>query len=562
MVDIRSLKLTLLCMFIVHMVERPVAACTSILVTKGASSDGSTFLTYAADSIDLYGELYYTPAGHHPASAMRDIYDWDTGKHLGQIRQTAHTFAVVGNMNEHQVVIGESTFGGREELKDPGGRIDYGSLIYIVLQRARTARDAIRIMDELVSEYGYASAGETFSIADPNEAWIMEMVGKGPKRTGSVWVARRVPDGYITAHANQARIRQFPMHDPTICLYAKDVVSFAREKGWFRGSDESFSFADTYAPLKGQTLRTCQTRIWSAFRRVAPSANLPTDYAKLLDSNNPLPLFIKPDRRLTLADTFTLMRDHFEGTSLDLTQGVGAGPHGLPDRWRPLKWKVDETEYINERPISTQQTGFSFVAQVRAHLPDPIGGVLWFGVDDTYSTVYVPMYCGIRESPRAFASGTATFQSFSWESAFWVFNFVSNYSYLRYRDMIRDVQMVQQELESSFFARQAEVETTALQMHKNTPDLARDYLTRYSAQQAQLTVNRWRQLGESLIVKYLDGNVRDEHGHVNEPGYAEQWYRRTARDCGARCRIPTLPENTTEEPPPPREPAKPLITPR
>lgn len=533
-----SINSMLIALLLVHLLPRPAAACTSFVVTRGASIDGSTMVTYAADSIELYGELNYTPAGKHSPGAMRDIYEWDTRKYLGQIAEAPSTYATVGNMNEHQLVISETTFGGREELKNPRGGLDYGSLIYVTLQRARTARDAIRIMAQLTTEYGYASEGESFSIADPAEAWLLEMIGKGPERKGSIWVARRIPDGYVTAHANQARIRQFPLRDHENSQYAPDIISFAREKGWFAGEDKDFSFADTYAPLDGDTLRTAQTRVWQAFRRMAPSAQIPADYAAVLASGLQLPLFIKPDRRLALADVMALMRDHFEGTSLDPSGGVGAGPHGLPYRWRPLRWKVDAIEYTNERPVSTQQTGFSFVAQSRGHLPDPIGGVLWFGVDDTYSTVYVPMYAGIRAAPRPFAVGTGNFHSFSWDSAFWVFNFVSNYSYLRYRDMIRDIQKVQQELEGSFLARQAEVEATALQLYNTKPDVARDYLSSYSEQQAVLTLSRWRRLGEALIMKYLDGNVRDENGRVNELGYSEEWYRRTAKECGARCQVP------------------------
>ena len=326
--------------------------------------------------------------------------------------------------------------------------------MYIALERAKTAREAIKVMTDLVAEYGYASTGESISIADPNEAWILEIIGKGEGVKGAVWVARRIPDGYISAHANQSRIRQFPLNDPANCLYSKDVISFAREKGWFTGKDEEFSFADTYAPPDFGALRACEARVWSMFRRAAPSLNIPIDYVKGVPGAHPLPLWIKPDKKLAVADVMALMRDHFEGTEFDMTKDIGAGPFACPYRWRPMTWKVDGQEYVNERAISTQQTGFSFVAQMRSGLPDPIGGVLWFGVDDTYTTVYAPMYCGIRAVPKPYGVGVADMHHFSWDSPFWVFNLVANFAYSRYSDMIVDIQQVQRELEGGFLADQ------------------------------------------------------------------------------------------------------------
>ncbi len=501
-------------------------ACTNYLISKGASRDGSTMITYAADSHELYGELYYTPAVDYQPGTMLDIYEWDTGKYLGQIRQVLHTYAVVGNMNEHQVSIGETTWGGREELKNPKAIMDYGSLMYIALQRARTAREAIKVMTDLVAEYGYYSSGESFSIADPNEVWIMEMISKGPDKKGAVWVARKVPDGYICAHANQARIRQFPLNDKENCLYAKDVISFAREMGYFKGEDKDFSFAATYAPLDYGALRFCEARVWSMFRRAAPSLNLSIDHVNGSKVANPLPLWIKPDKKLSIHDVMELMRDHFEGTDFDMTKDVGAGPYKLPYRWRPLSWEVDSVRYCNERAVSTQQTGFSFVAQARSWLPDLIGGVLWFGVDDTYSTVYVPMYCGIKQVPHSFAVGTGTFHNLTWESAFWVFNFVSNYAYSRYSDMIKDIQKVQRELEGKFLADQSDIENAAMKLYAESPQMAREYLTEYSVKLGDSTVQRWKKLGEFLLYKYLDGNVKDELGKVTHPGYPKSWYRR------------------------------------
>ena len=539
---VTKLKLPILAaaLVIIFFINLPVHACTNYLITKGASKDGSTMITYSADSHDLYGELYFTPAAHHQPGTMVDIYEWDTGKFLGQIKQVPHTYSVVGLMNEHQLSIGETTWGGRKELKDPKAIVDYGSLMFIALQRAKTAREAIKVMTDLVAEYGYYSSGESFSIADPNEVWIMEMISKGPDNKGAVWVARKVPDGYISGHANQARIRQFPMNDKENCLYAKDVISFAREKGYFSGADKDFSFADTYAPLDYGALRFCEARVWSMFRRAAPSLNLSIDYVNGVKGAEPLPLWIKPDKKLSVHDVMELMRDHFQGTNFDMTKDVGAGPFALPYRWRPLTWMVDSVQYCNERAVSTQQTGFSFVTQARSWLPAPVGGVIWFGVDDTYSTVYVPMYCGIKDVPKSFAVGTGSFHEFTWDSAFWVFNFVANYAYSRYSDMIKDIQKVQRELEGKFLADQTEIDDAAMKLFAQSPQLARDYLTDYSVKLGDSTVQRWKKLGEFLLYKYLDGNVKDELGNVKHPPYPESWYRRIVNETGDHFKMKDL----------------------
>lgn len=514
-------------------------ACTNFIVTKGASIDGSTFITYTADSHVLYGELYYRPAGTHLPGDMLDIHDWDSGKYLGQIKQVARTYAVVGNMNEHQLAIGETTFGGRPELVNPKGLLDYGSLIYVTLQRARTAREAIDTIAALVNEYGYYSSGESFSIADPNEAFIMEIIGKGPGQKGALWVARKIPDGYISGHANAPRIRQFPLNDPDT-KYAPDVITFARDKGWFTGDDADFSFADAYGALDYGAVRFCDARVWCMFERAAASQNLSADWVTGVAGAQPLPLWVKPDRQLGAYDVMELMRDHFTGTELDMTKDLGAGPYALPYRWRPLTWKVGDKEYLNERATSTQQTGFSFVAQMRAALPDPIGGVLWFAVDDTYSTVYVPMYCGITEIPRGFAVGTGSFKEFSWDAAFWVFNAVSNYTYSRYSEMIKDVRKVQREIESRFIAEQPAIEAAALALHKQAPRLAVEYLNKYSGDSAAMVIARWRKLFEELLYKYLDGNVKDEFGKPTHPGYPESWYKMVAETTGTRLQVGEL----------------------
>ncbi len=532
--------------------------CTNFLVTKGASIDGSTMITYAADSHTLYGELYYQPAQDHPINAMRDIYEWDTGKFLGQIPQPAHTYSVIGNINEFQVAVGETTFGGRSELSSqPGAIMDYGSLIYVALQRARTAREAIEVMTSLVEEYGYYSSGESFSIADPEEVWILELIGKDKDEKGAVWVAVKVPDGYISGHANQARITTFPKNDPENCMYAHDVITFAREKGWYNGPDEDFSFSDVYAPVDFGGARFCDARVWAGFNKVSTGMQKYTDYVKGIINHdgennfpaNRLPLWVKPEKKLTVQDVMGMMRDHFEGTELDMTQDLGAGPYGLPYRWRGLTWQVDSVEYCNERAISTQQTGFSFVTQSRNWLPNPIGGILWFGMDDTYSTCYVPMYCGITEIPECFQVGNGDMLTYSETSAFWAFNWVTNFAYLRYNDMIKDVQKLQNELEDKFVNFVPVVDKAAETLFKNSEDQARKFITEYSVNEANNMTDRWKDLGEYLLVKYMDGNIkrekdgkfeRTETGLAPSPifaGYPEWWYEAIVKSTGDHFKV-------------------------
>jgi dipeptidase len=510
----------------------PAEACTNFLISKGASADGSTMITYAADSHEFYGMLEYRPAAHYPPGAKRAVYEWDSGKYLGEIDQASVTYSVAGHMNEHQVAIGETTWGGRPELHDPEAIIDYGSLMFLALERAKTAREAIEVMTDLVAEYGYYSSGESMSVSDPHEVWIFEIIGKGPGNTGAAWVARKVPDGYIAGHANAARIRRFPLDDPETTLYADDVISFAREQGYFDGKDKDFSFADAYHPPEFGARRFCDARVWCMYKRAAPSQEISADWMKGVEDAEPPPLWIKPDRKLTVRDVMGFMRDHFEGTDFDMTADIGAGPYALPYRWRPLTWKVEEAEYLNERAVSTQQTGFSFVAQARSWLPDPIGGVFWFGVDDTYSTVYFPIYCGVTAPPHSYAKGTGSFDEVTWDAAFWVFNQVSNFAYLRYSDMIEDIQVVQAELEGKFLAAQGEVDAAALALYEQAPRLAKDYLTEYSANAGDGVVERWRELGKFLLYKYLDGNVKTELGKVTHPGYPESWYRKVAGATG------------------------------
>ncbi|HNX56140.1 MAG TPA: C69 family dipeptidase [Prolixibacteraceae bacterium] len=520
-------------------------ACTNFLISKGATVDGSTMITYAADSHTLYGELYFQPAKDYAAGSFRDIYEWDTGKFLGRIPQVAHTYSVVGNMNEFQVAIGETTFGGREALfKQSGAIMDYGSLIYVALQRAKTAREAIEVMTSLVEKYGYASEGESFSISDANEVWIMEMIGKGEGEKGAVWVAQRIPDGYISGHANQARITTFPMNDEANCLFAKDVISFAREKGWYEGKNADFSFSDVYAPVDFSGARFSDARVFAGFNKVYSGMKQYEEYVlgnvKHGGENkfptNRMPLWIKPDKKLTVQDVMGMMRDHYEGTALDMTKDVGAGPFKLPYRWRPLTFKVDSASYVNERAISTQQTGFSFVAQSRSWLPNPIGGIIWFGVDDTYSTCYTPMYCGITETPECFKVGNGDMLTYSETSAFWTFNLVSNFAYLRYDAMIPDIQKVQKSLEDKFVAYTPSVDQAAQSLWssgKKTETL--QFLTDYSVNQANGMTKEWKKLSQYLLVKFIDGNIKKEKDGAfertetgmppgpSQPGYPDWW---------------------------------------
>lgn len=523
-------------------------ACTNVLVTKGASVDGSTIISYSADSHDLYGELYYWPGREWPEGEMLNVYEWDTGKYLGQIPQARKTYTVIGNMNEHQLTIAETTFGGRSELVDTTGIIDYGSLIYITLQRARTAREAISIMADLTEQYGYYSSGESFSIADPNEVWILEMIGKGSENKGTVWVAVRIPDGYVSAHANQARITTFNRKDKENVMYSKDVIKFASEKGYFDGKDDEFSFADAYAPLDFEAVRFCEARVWSAFRNVNSEMDKYVDFA-LGKSDERLPLFIKPEKKVSVRDVQNIMRDTYEGTPLSMSQDPGAGPYSAPYRWRPLTWEVDGETYFNERAIATQQTGFTFVAQMRSWLPNPVGGILWFGVDDANMTVFVPMYMGMTSIPENYAQGEADLLTFSWNSAFWVFNWVANQAYNRYSHMITDIRKVQTELEDKFELYGPIIDEAAVKLYKANPEYAKAFLTDYSHEQSRQTVEKWKKLGEFLMVKYLDGNLhpekngvflRNEHGnpaHAEFPGYSQDYYKRIVEETKDRLKV-------------------------
>ncbi|MCU4175399.1 dipeptidase [Carboxylicivirga sp. N1Y90] len=531
----------------------PTNACTNVLVTKNASVDGSTLVSYAADSHNLYGELYFWPAASYEPGTMLKVNEWDTGKYLGEIDQVASTYTVIGNMNEHQLTIAETTFGGRSELRDPEGLIDYGSLIYITLQRAKTAREAIKVMTDLVEKYGYYSSGESFSIADADEVWVMEMIGKGENNKGAVWVAIQIPDGYVSAHANQARITQFPLNDKENCLYSEDVISFAREKGYFDGKNKNFSFADAYAPLDFGAVRFCDARVWSAFNIMNPAEM--GDYVDYAQGNTTerMPLFIKPNRKISHRDVMNIMRDHYEGTPLDMTKDVGAGPYAKPYRFRPLTWKVDDETYFNERAIATQQTAFSFVAQMRNWLPAHIGGILWFGVDDAASSVYMPMYAGMTSAPHCLAVGNGDMINYSDSSAFWAFTTVSNRAYGRYSYMIEDIKKVQTELEDNLTSFTTAIDQSAKALYDQNPDLARQFLTDFSMNQAELVTERWKRLGEFLLVKYNDGNLHEEvdgefllneHGISKPPkfpGYSEDYYRSVVKDAGEKLKMKELP---------------------
>lgn len=546
-------------------------ACTNYIVTKGASKTGSVMITYSADSHVLYGELYYWPARDYPEGALLDVYEWDTGRYLGKIRQVSHTYSVVGNMNEHQLAIGETTYGGLDGLVDPDGIMDYGSLIYITLQRAKNAREAIKVLSELLSEYGYASSGESFSISDPNEAWIFEMIGKGKGNKGAVWVARLIPDGYVSGHANQARIQTFPIatgkktsnaitskdlrriFDPAVeCVYAYDVVDFARSKNLFTGKDQDFSFSDTYNPITFDGARFCDMRVWSFFRAVNEEMEQYKNYAAGHDLSKRMPLWVKPNRKLSNYDLMNFMRDHLEGTEFDMRKDIGAGPFGLPYRWRPLTWKAegDQNSYCNERATATQQTGFVFVAESRNWLPDPIGGIFWFGVDDASTTVFNPIYCGILEVPECFKVGNGNMVTYSPTSAFWLFNQVANQCYSRYDMMSADAIKLQKELETGFISETAKIDDEAKKLFEKDVWKAREYLTDYSVKTSMNTFSQWKKLSEYLLVKYIDGNVKKEKdgrfmvtddgypAGPGQPGYDNKWKKSVIQDTGSKLLVP------------------------
>lgn len=551
-------------------------ACTNVIVTRGASADGSCLVSYAADSHWLYGELYFKPQADWADGSKLKVYDWDSGKYLGEIEQATHTYKTVGNMNEHQLIIAETTFGGRHGLNNPDAIMDYGSLIYITLQRARTAREAIRLMDELTQKYGYYSEGESFSIADKEEAWIMEMVGKGAEK-GSVWVARRIPDGYVSGHANQSRITTFPLDDPDNCLYSKDVISFARKMGWFDGKDEEFSFRDAYCPLDFGGLRGCEARVWSAFNilgkgkfvyenagsLVEKDSYDYVDYAMGHNPANNMPLWIKPAAKVTVKDVADVMRDHYEGTPMDMTQDIGAGGNALPYRWRPMGFTYDGKEYTNERAIATQQTAFWFVGQSRGNYPDVLGGIIWFGTDDAATSYVTPIYTNSEIVPECFREGNGDMLTYSSTSSFWLNNRVANACYKMYNYMAPFVREHIDRFENSQISEGVpQTDAKALELYndiaekemkkqsKKNPGYdpmtdtgdaflqVKQYLTSYSVSTADAIFSAWKKMEETLLVKFIDGNVKaqNEDGTfvhspesegipdgLTQPGYTEYW---------------------------------------
>ncbi|WP_279112023.1 dipeptidase [Butyricimonas virosa] len=531
-------------------------ACTNFLFTKGATKDGSTMVTYSADSHVLYGELYHWPAQDWPAGSMLDVYEWDTGKFMGKIPQVAHTYNVVGNMNEHQLSISETTFGGRKELESQTGAIiDYGSAIYITLQRAKNAREAIVVMTDLIEKYGWASSGESISIIDPNEVWIIEIIGKGEGEKGAVWVARMVPDGYVSAHANQARITTFPLegktsissdkmnkiYDPNITtVYSKDVISFAKEKGFYPqdGKNKDFSFSDTYAPVDFSGARACEIRVWAFFNAVNPDMAQYWDYATGRNiqrdskgyATNRMPLWIKPSEKVDVMQVMDFMRDHLEGTELDMSKDMGAGPYECPYRWRPMSFKVDGKEYVHERATATQQTGFTFVAQCRSWLPDEIGGILWFGVDDAASSVYFPMYSAATEVPFAFAVGNGSMMEFTNKAAFWVFNQVTNFAYTRYNLIHPEIRAKQVALEKQYVNFVQMIDAGAKEMLAQDKESAIKFITDFSCRTGNHLVDTWRDFYGYLFCKFMDGNVKtaipgEKNPKVEQPALPE-WYLR------------------------------------
>ena len=562
---------------------KPVQACTNFLITPGASVDGSSMISYAADSHVLYGELYHYPAADYPEGAMREIVEWDTGRYVGRIPEVSHTYNVVGNMNEWQLAIAETTYGGLEGLENPEGLIDYGSLIYITLQRSKTAREAIKTMAELVANYGYISSGESFSIADPNEVWIMELIGKGQEK-GAVWVALRIPDGYVSGHANQARITTFPLankqnknsitsknldkllKNPNIdCVYAEDVISFAKKNNLYAGPDGQFSFSDVYAPVDFSGARACEIRVWAMFNQVVDGMDQYWDYATGRNINrakpyvkgeaqtpenfptNRMPLWVKPNEKVSVLDMMAFMRDHLEGTELDMTQDVGAGPFHCPYRSRPMGWEVDGVEYVHERATATQQTGFSFVAQCRTTPINNIGGIIWFGVDDAASTVYCPMYTCMTEIPLCFREGNGGIMEYSETAAFWIFNQVTNWAYTKYEYIHPEIAEKQAAYEQGWVDGIAKVDERAAELYQEDPAKAVEYLTRFSSKEAEKLTADWREFYKYLFVKYMDFNIKEAQPtpksykyyapKVQQPKYSEEYYRAIIEQTGDKLKV-------------------------
>ena len=575
--------LTLLVALCVVSFMKPAQACTNFLITPGASVDGSSMISYAADSHVLYGELYHYPAADYPEGSMRQIVEWDTGRYVGQIPEVAHTYNVVGNMNEWQLAISETTYGGLEGLENPEGLIDYGSLIYITLQRSKTAREAIKTMAELVANYGYISSGESFSIADPNEVWIMEMIGKGQEK-GAVWVALRIPDGYVSGHANQARIATFPLankknknsitsknldkllKNPNIdCVYAEDVISFAKKNNLYAGPDGQFSFSDVYAPVDFSGARACEIRVWAMFNQVVDGMDQYWDYATGRNINrvkpyvkgepqtpenfptNRMPLWVKPNEKVSVLDMMAFMRDHLEGTELDMSQDVGAGPFHCPYRSRPMGWEIDGVEYVHERATATQQTGFSFVAQCRPNTINNIGGIIWFGVDDAASTVYCPMYTCMTEIPLCFREGNGGIMEYSETAAFWIFNQVTNWAYTKYEYIHPEIAEKQAAYEQGWVEGVAKVDERAAELYQEDPAKAVDYLTRFSSKEAEKLTADWREFYKYLFVKYMDFNIKTEQStpksykyyapKVQQPKYSEEYYRAIIEETGDKLKV-------------------------
>ena len=521
------------------------SACTNLIVGKKASVDGSVLVSYNADDYGMFGHLCHYPAGTHKKGEMRKIFDWDTGEYHGEIPEAPVTYNVIGNINEFQLSIGETTYGGREEMVDTTGILDYGSLIYVTLQRAKTAREAISVMTSLVEKYGYCSEGETFSICDPNEAWIMEMMGTGPGSKGVVWVAMRIPDNAICAHANQSRIGKFDMKDKKNVLYSKNVISYARKMGWFTGKDVDFSWKNTYARPDFSGRRFCDARVWSFFNHYQKGFDRYLPWALGKDPNaEDMPLWIIPDRKLSVHDVEMGMRDHYEGTALALdTTNVGGGIYQMPYRPTPLQFKVDGTTYFNERPISTQQTAFSFVSQLRSWMPREIGGVIWFGNDDANMVAYTPVYCGNTVQPECYNTPGADAVTFSDKNAFWVCNWVSNMVYPRYSQIFPELQTLRDSLEASYFAQQADFEKKAMNLYATDKQAALRMLNDYSVEKAQQMLAQWKNLAIRIIVKYNDMGVKQEkNGKIIQktmrPGYPESFARKLVKETGDWYAVP------------------------